>query len=111
MMKDIVSANIQALMDERGMTRYQLAQLCSNITPQTIYNAVDGNKGSNIETLDIISRGLEVPIQRLFVKDIDLEINLTNNERLLIEASRKLSEKKQERLIGYALSLAESDSK
>lgn len=107
MIKDVIARNINALMEERGISRYELSNLCPDIARQSIYNATDGNKGSTIETLESISRGLEVPLQALFEDDNDQEYNLTTRERDLIDMYRQMNKKQCERLIGYAVALAE----
>ena len=105
-----VGQRIYSLLDERGLTRYKLSQKCKKkLARQTVYNAADGKKTTRIETLLIICEALEISVKDFFSFKDNVEIHLTEDERILIEGMRNMEEKKRERLLGYASSLMGKD--
>jgi len=102
-----IGRRITSLIDERGITRYRLSRKCKNLSRSTVYNAADGKNNMRVETVEEISRALEVPAESLLIGDKFLDMNLTNDERLLIESLRELDDKRQERIMGYVKALKE----
>ena len=93
-----VGQRIYSLLDERGLTRYKLSQKCKKkLARQTVYNAADGKKTTRIETLLIICEALEISAKDFFSFKDNVEIHLTEDERILIEGMRNMEEKKRER--------------
>lgn len=56
---------IQALREERGMSRTQLGEKVGK-SYQWVYNIENGHKGTKPETLYLLARILDVPVQRVW---------------------------------------------
>jgi len=107
MREDKARQRIFQLMDQRGMTLYQLAKT-SKIPLTTLYN-LQGKKTVNPSnaTIEKICRGLDITLPEFYNYE-DYDMWLTDEERRLIEIERGLNERDRKRLMGYAEGLSKN---
>jgi transcriptional regulator with XRE-family HTH domain len=79
--------SIRAMLAERGMTRQELARL-SGISRSTVLHVLKGGHCST-ETLECISRALEVDLADLFTTPMDPGIR---RDRMIAAVLRELSD-------------------
>ncbi len=107
MTREQVAKRICALVKERGISKYQLAKKCPEVSQSTIYNATRGKGTMGLDTLNFIFRGLEITPADFFNWDEeDTAAHLTEDERTVVETMRRVPEKEKQRIVGYALSLS-----
>lgn len=79
--------SIRALLNERGMTRQELARL-AGINRSTVLHVLKGEHCST-ETLERIARALDVDIAELFTPPLNLGVR---RDRMIAALLRELSE-------------------
>ncbi len=105
-LKDI-SKRIMEIAEERGYSRYSLADKVPEVVQSTVYNAISGEKSMKVETLLYICNALEISPKDFFDFKGEIEYHLSEDEKIVIEAMRSVDDKVRQRLVGYATSLKE----
>lgn len=105
-LKDI-SKRIMEIAEERGYSRYSLADKVPEVVQSTVYNAISGEKSMKVETLLYICNALEISPKDFFDFKGEIEYHLSDDEKIVIEAMRSVDDKVRQRLVGYATSLKE----
>ncbi len=105
-LKDI-SKRIMEIAEERGYSRYSLADKVPEVVQSTVYNAISGEKSMKVETLLYICNALEISPKDFFDFTGEIEYHLSDDEKIVIEAMRSVDDKVRQRLVGYATSLKE----
>ena len=109
MIMDDVSARINQLLSERGISKFELSKRCPGVSRASVYNAANGYKRVTIETIYCICCGLEISMGDFFNWENDCNIHISSNERDLIEEIRNLTPDQVSRLTGYMHSMAEEN--
>ncbi len=107
MIMDEVSARICEILEERGMSKFELSRRCPDVSRSSVYNAAKGSKRATVVTLDSICQGLEISIRDFFDFAGEINVNLNDVERVTIEGYRQLDKEQQNRLQGYLKALLE----
>ncbi len=107
MIMDDVSARICSILEERGISKFELSKRCPDVSRSSVYNVAKGSKSATVVTLDSICRGLEIPLKDFFDWQANVDVNLSETERVTIEGYRKLNKEQQNRLQGYLKALLE----
>lgn len=102
-----ISRRIEALANERGISKYALADKCPQVVQSTVYNALSGKMSMKIETLIYICQALEISMRDFFDFEGEIEYHLSDDEKLVIESYRSMEEKQKQRVLGYLSSLTE----
>ena len=105
-LKDI-SHRILQIAEERGYSKYALADKVPEVVQSTVYNAISGEMSMKVETLLYICKALEISMKDFFDFDGEIEYHLSNDEKIVIETMRSADDKDRQRLVGYATSLKE----
>lgn len=105
-LKDI-SKRIMEIAEERGYSRYSLADKVPEVVQSTVYNAISGEKSMKVETLLYICNALEISPKDFFDFKGEIEYHLSEDEKIVIEAMRSVDDKVRQRMVGYATSLTE----
>ncbi len=105
-LKDI-SKRIMEIAEERGYSRYSLADKVPEVVQSTVYNAISGEKSMKVETLLYICNALEISPKDFFDFTGEIEYHLSDDEKIVIEAMRSVDDKVRQRMVGYATSLKE----
>ncbi len=105
-LKDI-SKRIMEIAEERGYSRYSLADKVPEVVQSTVYNAISGEKSMKVETLLYICNALEISPKDFFDFKGEIEYHLSEDEKIVIEAMRSVDDKVRQRMVGYATSLKE----
>ena len=105
MIMDQVSERIHDLLNERGISPYELSKRCKGLSRSSIYNALNGTKVVTLETMDCICKGLEISLSEFFRFADAVEMNLSEDERASMDIYRQLDEVRQNRFKGYMLAL------
>jgi len=105
-LKDI-SKRIMEIAEERGYSRYSLADKVPEVVQSTVYNAISGEKSMKVETLLYICNALEISPKDFFDFKGEIEYHLSDDEKIVIEAMRSVDDKVRQRMVGYATSLKE----
>ena len=105
-LKDI-SKRIMEIAEERGYSRYSLADKVPEVVQSTVYNAISGEKSMKVETLLYLCNALEISPKDFFDFKGEIEYHLSEDEKIVIEAMRSVDDKVRQRLVGYATSLKE----
>lgn len=93
---DRIIDRIESVMRKKGITRYQIEKSLG-IRQSTFKNWVNGTE-PGVEKIVAILKYVEVSADDIFeIKDVN---NLTDNERELLEAFRRLPERDQIKEIG-----------
>ena len=111
MIMDEVSKRVCALLEERGISKFELSKRCPDVSRSSVYNVAKGSKRATIVTLDSICRGLQVPIRDFFDFNGHIEFNMDDKERITLEGFRQLDEGQKDRLQGYLKALLEEQKK
>lgn len=88
---------IEKLRKERKWTVYELS-MESGITQSTIASMIQRNTPPRIETLQLICDAFGITLAQFFLEDEEVEI-LSEKEKELLSAYRKLPENKQKALL------------
>lgn len=108
-LKMIVARNIQALMDEKGLTGYSLARL-AKMGPTGIYDILKGNSRSpRLDTLEKVANALGVTVFELMTEVSD--IDLRNRIHAKIDALPESERARAERIIDAMLAPDPQDGK
>ncbi len=107
MIMDEVSARICAILERKGISKFELSRRCPDVSRSSVYNAAKGSKRATVVTLNSICRGLEISMKDFFDWRADLDIILNDSERITIEEYRQLDTEQQSRLRGYLKALLE----
>lgn len=105
-LKDI-SKRIMEIAEERGYSRYSLADKVPEVVQSTVYNAISGEKSMKVETLLYICNALEISPKDFFDFKGEIEYHLSEDEKIVIEVMRSVDDKVRQRMVGYATSLTE----
>ena len=105
-LKDI-SKRIMEIAEERGYSRYCLADKVPEVVQSTVYNAISGEKSMKVETLLYICNALEISPKDFFDFKGEIEYHLSDDEKIVIETMRSVDDKVRQRLVGYVTSLKE----
>lgn len=105
-LKDI-SRRIMDIAEERGYTRYSLADKVPEVVQSTVYNAISGERSMKVETLLYICKALEISMRDFFDFNGEMEYHLSNEEKVVVESMRSAGDKERQRLVGYATSISE----
>ena len=105
-LKDI-SKRIMEIAEERGYSRYSLADKVREVVQSTVYNAISGEKSMKVETLLYICNALEISPKDFFDFKGEIEYHLSDDEKIVIETMRSVDDKVRQRLVGYVTSLKE----
>ncbi|MBQ8947224.1 MAG: helix-turn-helix transcriptional regulator [Lachnospiraceae bacterium] len=111
MIMDDVSARVCEILEERGISKYDLSKRCPDVARSSVYNVAKGSKRATIVTLDSICRGLGISLKDFFDWRADLDMILKDDERVTIEGIRSLDTEQQARLQGYLKALLEEKKK
>ncbi len=95
---DIVQ-EVERLRKERNWTVYELA-LESGVTQSTIASMLQRNTPPKIETLQQFCDAFGITLAQFFMEDEKIEI-LSEKEKELLTAYRRLPEKKQNALLSF----------
>lgn len=94
-----VHDRIEQLMSERGWSGYKLATE-SNVLMSTYYNMMDRDTMPKIETLEKICKGFHITLAEFFSLD-EAVIQLSEEEKVLLEGVRQSDRSGRERIIGF----------
>ena len=103
-LKDI-SRRIMEIAEERGYSKYSLAEKVPEVVQSTVYNALSGEMSMKVETLLYICNALEISMKDFFDFDGEIEYHLSNDEKVVVETMRSVDDKVRQRMVGYATSL------
>ena len=108
---DDVHNRIKDMARERGLTSYELAKR-SGLVLSSLYNMFERGTMPKLETLEKICNGLDVSLSDFFsfLSKPQTGGYLTENDIALLEANRRLPERKQENLVAYAKGMCEACS-
>lgn len=81
--KLILRANIEKLMDIKGLNAPELAER-SNLSIQMIRDVKAGRRWPSAATIEAIAKGLGVAVGVLYSEQIDLEIKKIEAEKALV---------------------------
>ena len=95
---DIIG-KIEKLKRERGWTDYELAQQAL-ITQSTLASMKARNAPPKIETLQCVCNAFGITLAQFFLEDEKIEI-LSEREKELLEAFRRLPPDKQKALLAF----------
>lgn len=106
---DDVHNRIKDMARERGLTSYELAKR-SGLVLSSLYNMFERGTMPKLETLEKICNGLDVSLSDFFsfLSKPQTGGYLTENDIALLEANRRLPERKQENLVAYAKGMCEA---
>ena len=94
---------IKSLAEERGLSLYELARK-SGLALSSLYNMFERGTMPKIETLEKICDGMNVSMSDFFAFHSRPNEGgyLTDNDIVLLQINRNLSERNQEHLLVYA---------
>ncbi|MCR5602886.1 MAG: helix-turn-helix domain-containing protein [Lachnospiraceae bacterium] len=104
-----ISDRICSIVAERGLSKYEFAAQCHNISQSTVYNAMSGERSMKVETLVYICEALGITLKQFFDWEDNDDYLLSLDEKTVVESMRQMDEKKRQRLMGYASSLNENN--
>ncbi len=98
-----VHNRIRELSKERGLSSYELARR-SGMALSSLYNMFERETMPKLGTLERICSGMDVTLSDFFAFLSKPRIGgyMSENDAILLEKNRELSEKNQEHLIAYA---------
>lgn len=108
MLSEKMSARFEQLTKERDITTYDIVTQCPSLSPQTVYNAVNGTTSTRIDTLDTICKGMGISLRDFFDWDGEEHITLSDEEKVIIEHYRKMDDKEKARASGYYKSIIDA---
>lgn len=94
-----INKKIEKLRFQRGWSMYELAQE-AGITQSTLTSMMQRGTPPKIDTLTSICEAFGITLSQFFLEDEEMEI-LSQDEKLLVDRFRNLSEKKQKALLEF----------
>lgn len=94
-----VHNRINQLCEERGWSSYKLAQE-SGIPYSTYYNTINRNTIPKFETLEKICNGFDITLSEFFRQE-DEVVELSENQKLLLERYKRFDKNQRLILTGY----------
>jgi len=95
-----VMARVIQLMEERNWTQNELVKK-SGIKQSTVSSWWHSDYAPNISSIEKLCKAFGITLTQFFSEDAELQYTLTSNQRNLISASAKLSDKQYEKLISF----------
>lgn len=95
-----VHNRINELCEEYGWTAYKLAKE-SGIPQSTYYNTISRNTIPKLETIEKICEGFDITLSEFFRKDGDETIELSEDQKMLLERYKRLDKNQRLLLTGY----------
>ncbi len=109
MLSEKMSARFEQLAKERDIKTYDIALQCPDLSPQTVYNVVEGKTSTRVETLNTICEGMGITLRDFFDWDGEEHVTLSNNEKVIIEHYRRMDEKSRGRIEGFIKAIADEN--
>ena len=111
MIMDDVSKRLCAILEERGISKYELSKRCPDVARSSVYNVAQGSRRATVETLDSICRGLQISLTDFFNWERECELELSDQERITVQEIRRLDDRQKDRLQGYLNAMLEENNK
>lgn len=86
---DIIQ-RIRALMQEKNLSINMLAQL-SDVSQSTLSSLMNRENSPTLPTLTKICNGLNITITQFFLSDVDYQVTLNKDQRLLLQTFNSLN--------------------